>query len=234
MEPKYKRVMIKVSGEAMAGEQKFGINEEMTAQTARQLKEVVDAGVQLVIVPGGGNFWRGRSTDMMDRCAADYIGMLGTMMNAIALREALEAQGIPTVVQSAIEMDQIAEGYNRRRAVKHLEEGKVVIFGAGTGHPFFSTDTTASLRAAEMGAEVILMAKNVDAVYSDDPKTNPDAIRYTHLTHDEVLKQELKVMDSTAAALCKDNGIMIHVFGLAEENGIMRAIYGEEIGTIVE
>lgn len=234
MKPKYKRVLIKVSGEAMAGEQKFGINEEMTAKTAAQLKEIVDAGVQLVIIPGGGNFWRGRSTDMMDRCAADYIGMLGTMMNAIALREALEAQGVPAVVQSAIEMDQIAEGYNRRKAIAHLEEGKVVIFGAGTGHPFFSTDTTASLRAAEMGAEVILMAKNVDAVYSDDPRTNPDAVRYSHLTHEEVLKQELKVMDSTAAALCKDNGIAIHVFGLAEENGIMRALCGEEIGTLVE
>ena len=234
MKPKYKRVLIKVSGEAMAGEQKFGINDEMTAQTARQLKEVVDAGVQLVVVPGGGNFWRGRSSDMMDRCAADYIGMLGTMMNAIALREALEAQGVPAVVQTAIEMDQIAEGFNVRKARAHLDEGKVVIFGCGTGHPFFSTDTTSSLRAIEVDAEVVLMAKAVDAVYSDDPKTNPDAIRYTHLTHEEVLKQDLKVMDSTAAALCKDNGLAIHVFGLAEENGIMKAICGEEIGTIVE
>ena len=171
---------------------------------------------------------------MMDRCAADYIGMLGTMMNAIALREALEAQGVPAVVQTAIEMDQIAECFNKRKAVEHLEEGKVVIFGCGTGHPFYSTDTTASLRAIEVDAEVVLMAKAVDAVYSDDPKTNPDAIRYTHLTHEEVLKQDLKVMDSTAAALCKDNGLAIHVFGLAEENGIMKAICGEEIGTIVE
>ncbi|MBQ3321979.1 MAG: UMP kinase [Firmicutes bacterium] len=234
MKPKYKRVLIKVSGEAMAGEQKHGINEEMTAQTAKMLKEVADAGVQVAVVVGGGNFWRGRSSEKMNRASADYIGMMATIMNALALQEALEAEGVSTVVQTSIHMPQVAEGYNRRRALFHLEKGRIVIFGGGTGSPFFSTDTTASLRAAEVEAEVILMAKNIDAVYSDDPNKNPDAVRYTHLTHDDVLEKDLKVMDATAAAMCRDNNIAIHVFGLAEENGIMRAICGEEIGTIVE
>ena len=234
MKPKYKRVLIKVSGEAMAGEQKHGINEEMTAETAKMLKEVVDAGVQVAVVVGGGNFWRGRSSEKMNRASADYIGMMATIMNAIALQEALEAEGVSTVVQTSIQMPQLAEVYNRRRALFHLEKGRVVIFGGGTGSPFFSTDTTASLRAAEVEAEVILMAKNIDAVYSDDPNTNPDAVKYTHLTHAEVLEKDLKVMDATAAAMCRDNNIAIHVFGLAEENGIMRAICGEEIGTIVK
>ena len=234
MKPKYKRVLIKVSGEAMAGDQKFGINEEMTAQTAKMLKEVVEAGVQVAVVVGGGNFWRGRSSEKMNRASADYIGMMATIMNAIALQEALEADGVSTVVQTSIQMPQLAEVYNRRRALFHLQKGRVVIFGGGTGSPFFSTDTTASLRAAEVDAEVILMAKNIDAVYSDDPNKNPDAVRYTHLTHAEVLEKDLKVMDATAAAMCRDNNIAIHVFGLAEENGIMRAICGEEIGTIVE
>ena len=234
MKPKYKRVLIKVSGEAMAGEQKHGINEEMTAETAKMLKEVVDAGVQVAVVVGGGNFWRGRSSEKMNRASADYIGMMATIMNAIALQEALEAEGVSTVVQTAIQMPQVAEVYNRRRALFHLNKGRVVIFGGGTGSPFFSTDTTASLRAAEVEAEVILMAKNIDAVYSDDPNKNPDAVKYTHLTHAEVLEKDLKVMDATAAAMCRDNNIAIHVFGLAEENGIMRAICGEEIGTIVK
>ena len=234
MKPKYKRVLIKVSGEAMAGDQKFGINEEMTAQTAKMLKEVVEAGVQVAVVVGGGNFWRGRSSEKMNRASADYIGMMATIMNAIALQEALEADGVSSVVQTSIQMPQLAEVYNRRRALFHLEKGRVVIFGGGTGSPFFSTDTTASLRAAEVDAEVILMAKNIDAVYSDDPNKNPDAVKYTHLTHAEVLEKDLKVMDATAAAMCRDNNIAIHVFGLAEENGIMRAICGEEIGTIVE
>ena len=234
MKPKYKRVLIKVSGEAMAGDQKFGINEDMTAETARMLKEVVDAGVQVAVVVGGGNFWRGRSSEKMNRASADYSGMMATIMNALALQEALEAEGVSTVVQTAIQMPQLAEVYNRRRALFHLAKGRIVIFGGGTGSPFFSTDTTASLRAAEVEAEVILMAKNIDAVYSDDPKKNPDAVRYTHLTHAEVLEKDLKVMDATAAAMCRDNSIAIHVFGLAEEGGMMKAICGEEIGTSVE
>ena len=234
MKPKYKRVLIKASGEAMAGDQKFGINEEMVRKTALQLKEVYDTGVQIAVVVGGGNFWRGRSSEDMNRATGDYIGMMATVMNALALQEGLEAVGVPAVVQTAIEMKVVAEPYNRRNAVAHLEEGKVVIFGAGTGSPFFSTDTTAALRAAEVEAEVILLAKAIDAVYSDDPKINPNAVRYSELTHTQVLEQDLKVMDSTAAALCRDNNIAIHVFALAGEDNMMKAICGEPIGTIVK
>lgn len=234
MKPKYKRVLIKVSGEAMAGDQHFGINWEMVKETACQLKKVADEGVQIAVVVGGGNFWRGRSSEEMNRSTADYIGMMGTVMNALALQEGLEAAGAPSVVQTAIEMRQVAEGYNRRNAVAHLDSGKVVIFGAGTGSPFFSTDTTAALRAAEIEAEVILMAKNIDAVYSADPKLDPNAVKYSELTHAELLEKDLKVMDATAAALCRDNNIAIHVFGLAEEDGMMKAIRGENIGTIVK
>ncbi|MDO4833680.1 MAG: UMP kinase [Bacillota bacterium] len=234
MKPKYKRVLIKVSGEAMAGEQRFGINWEMVKTTALRLKELAETGVQVAVVVGGGNFWRGRSSEEMNRSAADYIGMMGTVMNALALQEGLEAAGVPGVVQTAIEMRQVAEGYNRRNAVAHLESGRIVIFGAGTGSPFFSTDTTAALRAAEIEAEVILMAKNIDAVYSADPRLDPDAVRYSELTHAEVLEKDLKVMDGTAAALCRDNNIAIHVFGLAEEKGMMKAVCGESIGTIVK
>ena len=234
MKPKYKRVLIKVSGEAMAGEQHFGINEAMVKETALQLKEVLESGVEVAVVVGGGNFWRGRSNNEMNRSTADYIGMMATVMNALALQEGLEAVGVETVVQTAIDMSHVAETFSRRRALFHLGKGKIVIFGAGTGSPFFSTDTTAALRAAEIEAEVILMAKNIDAVYSDDPRVNPDAVRYSELTHAEVLEKDLKVMDATAAALCRDNNIAIHVFGLAEENGMMKAICGEPIGTIVK
>ena len=190
-------------------------------------------GVQVAVVVGGGNFWRGRTSKSMDRATADYMGMLATVMNAMALQDAFEAEGLPTRVQTAIEMREVAEPYVRRKAISHLDHGKVVIFGAGTGNPFFSTDTTAALRAAEIDAEVILLAKKVDAVYSDDPETNPNAVRYESLTHKEVLERDLKVMDSTAASLCRDNDIAIHVFALAEEGNVMRAVCGEKIGTIV-
>lgn len=234
MEAKYKRVLLKISGEALAGSNHFGINEEMLKRVALQIKEVTEMGVQVAVVVGGGNFWRGRTSKNMDRATADYIGMLATCMNAMALQDAIEAEGLPTRVQTAIEMREVAEPYVRRKAISHLEHGKVVIFGAGTGNPFFSTDTTAALRAAEIDAEVILLAKNVDAVYSDDPETDPDAVKYDSLTHQEVLEKNLKVMDSTAAALCKDNDIAIHVFGIAEEGNVMKAICGEKIGTIVK
>ena len=233
MEPKYKRVLLKLSGEAMAGEQHFGINNPYVRKVAAQVKEVAESGVEVAIVVGGGNFWRGRTSENMDRATADYIGMLATVMNAMALQDALEALGVPTRVQTAIEMREVAEPYVRRRAMRHLEKGRVVIFGAGTGSPYFSTDTTAALRAAEIGAEVILLAKKIDAVYSDDPATNPDAVRYDQLTHTDVLEQDLKVMDATAAALCRDNDIAIHVFALAEEGNVMKAVCGEKIGTIV-
>ena len=233
MEAKYKRVLLKISGEALAGSDRFGINEEMLKRVAVQIKAVRSMGVEVAVVVGGGNFWRGRTSKSMDRATADYMGMLATVMNSMALQDAFEAEGIPTRVQTAIEMREVAEPYVRRKAMSHLEHGKVVIFGAGTGNPFFSTDTTAALRAAEIDAEVILLAKKVDAVYSDDPETNPNAIRYESLTHKEVLEQDLKVMDSTAASLCRDNNIAIHVFALAEEGNVMKAVCGEKIGTIV-
>jgi uridylate kinase len=233
MKPKYKRVILKISGEALAGEQNFGLKEEMVQAVARQVKAVYDMGVEVAIVVGGGNFWRGRTSTSMDRATADYMGMLATIINAMALQDAFEAIGIETRVQTAIEMQEVAEPYIRRKAIHHLETKKVVIFGGGTGNPFFSTDTTAALRAAEIDADIILLAKKIDAVYSDDPATNPNAIRYEELTHQQVLEQNLKVMDSTAASLCRDNNIGIHVFALAEEGNVVKAVCGEKIGTII-
>ncbi len=234
MEPKYKRVILKISGEALAGDEKFGINGETVKNIARQVKEIHELGVEVAIVVGGGNFWRGRTSKDMDKATADYMGMLATVMNSLALQEAIEALGLQTRVQTAIEMKEVAEPYIRRKAVHHLERGKIVIFGAGTGNPFFSTDTTAALRAAEIDADVILLAKKVDAVYSDDPETNPNAIKYDELTHFEVLEKDLKVMDSTAASLCRDNDITIHVFGIAQEGNVMKAVCGEKIGTVIK
>lgn len=233
MEPKYKRVLLKISGEALAGNTHFGLDTATLKTVAKQVKEVYDLGVELAIVVGGGNFWRGRTSQDMNKATADYMGMLATVMNALALQESIEAAGVPARVQTAIEMQEIAEPYTRRRAVDHLENGKVVIFGAGTGSPFFSTDTTAALRAAEIEADVILLAKKVDAVYSADPETNPNAIKYDELTHFEVLEKDLKVMDSTAASLCRDNDISIHVFGISVPGNVMRAVCGEKIGTII-
>ena len=234
MKPKYKRILLKLSGEALAGDKHFGIDNPTVKKVAAQIKEVHEAGVEVAIVVGGGNFWRGRTSENMDRATADYIGMLATVMNSMALQDALEEIGVDTRVQSAIEMREVAETYVRRRAMRHLEKNRVVIFGAGTGSPFFSTDTTAALRAAEISAEVIMLAKKIDAVYSDDPNTNPDAVKYDELTHTQVLERDLKVMDSTAAALCRDNDIAIHVFALAEEGNVMKAVCGEKIGTIVK
>ncbi|MEG0291401.1 MAG: UMP kinase [Anaerovoracaceae bacterium] len=234
MEPKYKRIILKVSGEALAGEDKFGLNEEMLKKIARQVKEVYELGVEVAIVVGGGNFWRGRTSKDMDKATADYMGMLATVINALALQDAFESIDIPTRVQTAIEMKEIAEPYIRRKAVHHLEGNKVVIFGAGIGSPFFSTDTTAALRAAEIDADVILLAKKIDAVYSDDPEINKDAVKYDELTHFDILEKDLKVMDSTAASLCKDNNIAIHVFGIAEDGNVMKAVCGEKIGTIIK
>jgi uridylate kinase len=233
MKPKYNRVILKISGEALAGDQSFGIKEEMVQAVARQVKAVHDMGVEVAVVVGGGNFWRGRTSTSMDRATADYMGMLATIINAMALQDAFESIGIETRVQTAIEMKEVAEPYIRRKAIHHLETQKVVIFGGGTGNPFFSTDTTAALRAAEIDADIILLAKKIDAVYSDDPATNPNAIRYEELTHQDVLEQNLKVMDSTAASLCRDNNIGIHVFALAEEGNVVKAVCGEKIGTII-
>ncbi len=234
MEPKYKRVLLKISGEALAGDKKTGLDDEMLISVAKEVKGLLEIGVQVAVVVGGGNFWRGRTSKSMDRATADYMGMLATVINSLALQDAFEAQGIPTRVQTAIEMREIAEPYIRRRAMSHLAKNIVVIFAAGTGNPFFSTDTTAALRAAEIEADVILLAKKVDAVYDCDPETNSNAKRFDTLTHKDLLDKGLGVMDSTAASLCMDNHIPIHVFGLAEENNVMKAVYGEKIGTIIK
>jgi uridylate kinase len=226
-------VVLKISGEALAGPEKFGLSDDMLRLVASQIKEVMELGVQTAIVVGGGNFWRGRSSGSMDRATADYMGMLATVINALALQDAIEAAGVKASAQTAIEMRGVAEPYVRRKAIERLEKNEAVIFAAGIGSPFFSTDTTAALRAAEVGADVILLAKKVDAVYSDDPEVNPRAVKYKELTHREVLEKGLGVMDSTAASLCRDNGIPIHVFSLAELGNILRAIHGEEIGTVI-
>ncbi|WP_334300389.1 UMP kinase [Anaerovorax sp. IOR16] len=234
MEPKYKRVLLKISGEALAGDKKTGLDDEMLISVAKEVKGLLEIGVQVAVVVGGGNFWRGRTSKSMDRATADYMGMLATVINSLALQDAFEAQGIPTRVQTAIEMREIAEPYIRRRAMSHLAKNIVVIFAAGTGNPFFSTDTTAALRAAEIEADIILLAKKVDAVYDSDPETNPDAKRFDMLTHKDLLDKGLGVMDSTAASLCMDNHIPIHVFGLSEKNNVLKAVYGEKIGTIIK
>lgn len=221
--PMYKRVLLKLSGEALAGERGFGINNDVVNDIAIAIKKIQEIGVEVAVVVGGGNFWRGRTSEGMDRTTADYIGMLATVMNAMALQDALENIDVATRVQTAIDMRQIAEPYIRRRAVRHLEKERVVIFGAGTGNPYFTTDTTAALRAAEMEAEVILLAKNVDAVYDKDPKVHADAKKFTELSYMEVIQKELKVMDSTATSLCMDNKIPIKVFELTTEN-IIRAV----------
>ena len=233
MKPKYKRVLLKISGESLAGDSKFGIDTPTVKKIAGEIKQVYDSGVESAIVVGGGNFWRGRTSSNMDRATADYIGMLATCMNALALQEAFEELMIPTRVQTAIEMREVAEPYIRRKAIHHLEGGKVVIFGAGTGNPFFSTDTAAALRAAEIDADVILLAKKIDGVYSADPELDPSAVKYDELSHWDVLEKDLKVMDSTAASLCRDNSIDIQVFAIAEEGNVMKAVSGEKIGTII-
>ena len=233
MATKYKRVLIKLSGEALAGEDKFGVNPEMTAKTAAQVKEIHDQGVQIAIVVGGGNFFRGRTGKNIDRATADYIGMLATVMNALALQDSLLSIGCDAKVMTAIEIRDMAEGYSRRKALDYLDDNKVVIFGGGTGSPFFSTDTTAALRAAEMNAEVILLAKSIDAVYSEDPNVNPDAERYEELTYMDIVEKELRVMDLTAATLCKDNDIQLYVFAMAEEGNLMKVINGENVGTLI-
>ena len=233
MAPKYKRVLIKVSGEALAGAKGFGLDEDTLNAVAGVIKKCVDSGVQVAMVVGGGNFWRGRSGKNMDRTRADHMGMLATVINALAIQSALENQGVESRVQTAIEMRQIAEPYIRGKAESHLNKNKVVIFGCGIGNPFFSTDTTAALRAAEIGADIILLAKNVDGVYDSDPNVNPNAVKYTKVSYADVLAKRLGVMDSTATSLCMDNNIPIRVFGLDNPDNIFKAVMGEDIGTLV-
>lgn len=231
--PKYKRVMLKISGEALAGDKGFGLDQSTINEIALKVKECYDMGVEIAIVVGGGNFWRGRTGEGMDRSRADHMGMLATVINSLAMLDALEQLGVQTRVQTAIEMRQIAEPYIRLKAARHLEKGRVVIFACGTGNPFFSTDTTAALRAAEIDAEVILLAKKVDGVYDSDPHINPDAKKFHSLSFIDVLNKGLGVMDSTATSLCMDNDIPILVFGLDDPENIKRAVMGEDIGTVV-
>lgn len=233
---KYKRVVLKLSGESLAGDQGFGINPPVVEDIASQIKKIREHGVDVAVVVGGGNIWRGLagSAKGMDRAAADYMGMMATVMNALALQDALEKMDVDTRVQTAIEMRQVAEQYIRRKAIRHMEKGRVVIFGAGTGNPYFSTDTTAALRAAEIEADVILMAKKgTDGIYDCDPNKNPDAKKFETLTYIEILNKGLQVMDTTATSLCMDNAIPLVVFNIDDHKNIVRAALGEEIGTTV-
>ena len=233
MKPVYKRVLLKISGEALAGSERFGINEEMTRKVAGEVKQIHDLGVEVAIVVGGGNFWRGRTSKDMDRATADYMGMLATVMNGQALQDALDFRGIDTRLQLAFEIKQIGEPYIRRKAIRHLEMGRVVIFAGGTGNPFFSTDTCSALRASEVNAEVILAGKTIDGVYDDDPKKNPNAKKFDEIKYSEIIEKSLKVIDSSAASICMDNNIPTFVFALSDPENIVRAVAGENIGTII-
>lgn len=234
MLPKYKRVLLKLSGESLAGSQSHGIDFDTVLSICKPIKKCADMGVQIGIVVGGGNFWRGRSSGKMDRTRADHMGMLATTINALGVADALEQLGVPVRVQTAIAMQQIAEPYIRNRAVRHLEKGRVVVFGCGTGNPFFSTDTAAALRAAEIDADIVMKATMVDGVYDCDPKKNANAVKYDSVTFLDVLSKNLQVMDGTAASLCRDNRIPILVFSMEDPENITRAICGESIGTIVK
>ena len=232
MEAKYKRIILKISGEALSGNGQ-NIDFDVVRRVAKQVVEVNNMGVAVGIIVGGGNIWRGRQGRDMDRVTADHMGMLATVINSLALQDALEALGVSARVQTAIEMRQIAEPFVRRRAMRHLEKGRVVIFACGTGNPYFTTDTATALRAAEMEADLILLAKNVDGIYDSDPKENSNAVRYNDISYMEVIERELKAMDTTAITLCMENDIPIMVFALAEENSIVRAVLGEQLGTLI-
>ena len=233
MEPKYKRVLLKLSGEALAGEQKTGIDFDLVAKYCEPVKKLNDMGVQVGIVVGGGNFWRGRSSGSMDRTRADHMGMLATVINALAIADTLEQLGVNSRVQTAISMPQVAEPYIRNKAIRHMEKGRVVVFGCGTGNPFFSTDTGAALRATEIEADIMLKATMVDGVYDSDPHKNPNAVKFDKITFHDVLDKGLAVMDSTAASLCSENNLPILVFSLDDPENIVRVVCGENIGTIV-
>ena len=234
LETKHKRFLLKISGEALAGEQKSGINFEVVRETCEMIKKCVNTGSEIAIVVGGGNFWRGRSSGEMNRVKADNIGMLATVMNAVALQDTLEQIGVDSVVMTAIPFPQIGEYYSPEKAINHLKNKKVVIFGYGTGNAFFSTDTAASLRAAEIEAEIIFKATNTDGVYDSDPKVNPDAKKYIEVSFEEILAKDLKVMDSSAASMCRDNNIPVMVFSLKDPENIIKAINGENVGTLAK
>ncbi|MGN0822736.1 MAG: UMP kinase [Candidatus Gallimonas sp.] len=233
MEPKYKRILLKLSGEALAGDQRFGLNEDVIAKVVDQLVKVHDMGVQIALVIGGGNFWRGRQGTNMDRATADHMGMLATVMNSLAMMDAIEKKGIPTRVQTALNMISVAEPYVLRKALHHFEKGRIVIMACGTGNPYCSTDTAAAQRACEIGADVLLMAKNVDGIYDSDPNLNPAAKKYDRLTFSEIVNQGLKAMDATAATMCMENNVPVLAFALNEEDSILRAVCGERMGTLI-
>ena len=230
----YNRILIKVSGEALADENGFGLGTKTIENLVNQLKALNEQNIQVGIVIGGGNFWRGRQGEHMDRSTADHMGMLATLINALALQDALEAQGVPARVQSAININRIAEPYILRRAIRHLEKGRIVVFACGTGNPYFSTDTGAALRAAEIHADILLLAKNVDGIYSADPKQDPDAKKYDELSYMDVIQKGLKAMDTTAISMCMENNIPILAFSVNEKDSIIRAVRGEKIGTIIK
>ena len=233
MAKQYKRVLIKISGEALSGEKGTGIDFDVVSKVVKQLKTVAESGTEIGLIVGAGNFWRGRQGTNMDRTTADHMGMLATVINSLALQDALEREGVPTRVQSALTITRVAEPYILRKAIRHFEKGRIVIFACGTGNPFFSTDTAAALRAAEIGADVILLAKNVDGIYDSDPKKNPDAKKFDKISYIDVIQRGLNAMDSTAITLCMENNIPILAFGLSEENAIVRAAGGESFGTII-
>ena len=231
---KYKRVLVKLSGEALAGDIKHGIDAQTIGKICDKIKELISLGAQVAIVVGGGNFWRGKYGHQMERTTSDYMGMLATCMNGLALQDALEARGVYARLQTAIEMREVGEPFIQRKAIKHLEKGRVVIFSCGTGHPYFTTDTAAALRAVEINAQAILVGKTIEGVYSDDPKVNPNAEKYDKISYLDVLNKDLKVMDSTATALCRDNHIPLVVFGIDEPANMVKAILREKVGTIIE
>ena len=233
MQPKYKRILLKLSGEALAGDQRFGLNQDVIAGVVDEIVKVHNMGVQVGLVIGGGNFWRGRQGTKMERVTADHMGMLATVMNSLAMMDAIEQRGVPVRVQTALNMISLAEPFILRKAIRHFEEGRIVIFACGTGNPFCSTDTAAALRACEISADILLMAKNVDGIYDSDPKTNPHAKKYEKLTYSDIINQQLKVIDFTAATMCMENNIPTLAFGLDEPDSIGRAVCGDTLGAVI-
>ncbi|MCI9407471.1 MAG: UMP kinase [Clostridia bacterium] len=234
LKPKYKRILIKLSGEALAGEAGHGLDENVISRVVDQIKQIHDLGVEIALVIGGGNFWRGRQGKKMDRTTADHMGMLATVMNSLAMMDALEQQGIPTRVQTALIMTSVAEPYILRRALHHFEKGRIVIMACGTGNPYCSTDTAAAQRACEIQADVLMMAKNIDGIYDSDPKVNPSATKYDHINYIDVIKDGIKAMDATAATMCMENNVPVLAFGLDEENSLIKAVCGDKLGTIID
>ena len=234
MKPKYKRILIKLSGEALAGAQGHGLDENVISRVVEQIAQIHNLGVEIALVIGGGNFWRGRQGKQMDRTTADHMGMLATVMNSLAMMDALEQRGIPTRVQTALIMTSVAEPYILRKALHHFEKGRIVIMACGTGNPYCSTDTAAAQRACEIQADVLMMAKNIDGIYDCDPKTNPKACKYDHIKYIDVIKNGIKAMDTTAATMCMENNIPVLAFGLDEENSLIKAVCGEKLGTIID